>query len=166
LPLTTDEQVTSYVLQMPDGTAVRQLRPPGQTDLSIAATETLGNYRVRAGGRQERLDRGFSVNLPAESTRLERASSEKLVAALGKNRARVARTQGEIEVRVGQARTGRELFPIVVLLLALVLAGEQWLANRFYQGTSGAGDALRSGRRGDLRVAAKREPAAVSEAGV
>jgi hypothetical protein len=104
--------------------------------LSLATTDALGNYRVQAGGRQERLDRGFSVNLPAELTRLERADATQLVAALGKERARVARTREEIEVRVGLARTGRELFPIVILAVALVLAAEQWLANRFYQGAT------------------------------
>jgi hypothetical protein len=142
LPLAADEQVTSYVLSMPDGSAARQLRTESQPELSIAATEMLGNYRVRAGGRQERLDRGFSVNLPADATRLERASDTELVAALGNDRARVARTRDEIEVRVGQTRTGRELFPIVILILALVLAGEQWLANRFYEGPSAVGSRL------------------------
>ena len=72
LPLSPEEQVSSYVLQLPDATAVRQSLAPGQHDLSIAATEALGNYRVRAGGEQERLDRGFSVNLPPEMSRLER----------------------------------------------------------------------------------------------
>jgi uncharacterized hydantoinase/oxoprolinase family protein len=79
------------------------------------------------------------VNLPAELTRLERTKATELVAALGKERARVARSREEIEVRVGLARTGRELFPIVILVVALVLAAEQWLANRFYAGPSAVG---------------------------
>ena len=145
LPLAPEERVTSYVLQMPDGSAVRQPLTPGQQDLSLATTDALGNYRVQAGGRQERLDRGFSVNLPAELTRLERADATQLVAALGKERARVARTREEIEVRVGLARTGHELFPIVILAVALVLAAEQWLANRFYQGATSQTASTRGG---------------------
>jgi hypothetical protein len=136
LPLAPEERVTNYVLQMPDGSAVRQPLTPGQQDLTLATTEALGNYRVRAGGRQERLDRGFSVNLPAELTRLDRVDGAEFISALGKERARVARTREEIEVRVGLARTGRELFPIVILAVALVLAAEQWLANRFYVGAA------------------------------
>ncbi len=62
LPLSSEEQVSSYVLQLPDGSAMRQSLTSGQHNLSIAATEALGNYRVRAGGDQEQLDRGFSVN--------------------------------------------------------------------------------------------------------
>ncbi|MCI0334538.1 MAG: BatA domain-containing protein [Planctomycetes bacterium] len=145
LPLAPDEQVTSYVLRIPDGSALRQPLTPGQQDLSIAATETLGNYRVRAGGQQGRLDRGFSVNLPAELSRLERASAAEIVKALGKERTRVARTRGEIEIRVGLARTGRELFPALILALALVLAAETLLANRFYAG-AGSGSKLGASR--------------------
>jgi len=136
LPLTSDEQVTSYVLSMPDSSAVRQPLTPGQEDLSIAATEAIGNYRVRAGGQQERLDRGFSVNLPADVTRLERVNSAEIVKTLGDERARIARTRDEIEVEVGQGRVGRELFPTLILAVALVLAAEQWLSNRFYKGAS------------------------------
>jgi hypothetical protein len=137
VPLSAEEQVTSYALQMPDGSAVRQPLTPGQRDLSIAATETLGNYRVRAGGQTEKLDRGFSVNLPAELSQLERTDSSKLIDALGKDRTKVARTPEEIEVRVGLARSGRELFPALILAVALVLAAESLLANRFYAGSGG-----------------------------
>jgi hypothetical protein len=143
LPLAPEEQITSYVLQLPDAgaegqrwSAVRQPLAPGQQELTIAATETLGNYRVRAGGRQERLDRGFSVNLAAEATQLERIPAAEIIAALGKERLRIARTREEIEVRVGLARTGRELFPALILAMALALAAEGVLANRFYVGAA------------------------------
>jgi len=138
LRLDGQEQISGYVLSMPDGSAVRQSFTPGRQDLAVAVTEAVGNYRVRAGGREGRLDRGFSVNLPAEVSRLERAAPAELVEALGAKRARVARTRQEIEVRVGLGRVGRELFPALILAVALVLAAEQWLANRFYEGPSAA----------------------------
>jgi hypothetical protein len=147
VPLVAEEQVESYALVMPDDSAVRQPITPGQQELSIAATETLGNYRVRAGGEAERLDRGFSVNLPSDLTRLARADADGLVAALGKERTRVARNQGEIEVRVGLARTGRELFPALILALALVVAAEGLLANRFYAGPSAGAERSNFGLR-------------------
>jgi hypothetical protein len=139
LRLAPEEQVASYVLQMPatgpdDHTSsVRQSLAPGQQDVSIAATEMLGNYRLRAGGRGARLDRGFSVNLPPEMSRLERAVPSEIVESLGKDRARIARTKEEIELRVGLGRVGRELFPALILAVAVVLAAEQILANRFYK---------------------------------
>jgi hypothetical protein len=163
LPLSPNEQVTNYVLQLPDGSALRQPLAPGQMDLSIASTEMVGNYRLRAGGRQAKLDRGFSVNVPAESTRLDRASAKDIVNALGKERARVARSRDEIEVRVGLARTGRELFPALILAMALVLAAESLLANRFYGGLSALGSRL-SAREGFdetiLPTADSRQPTA------
>jgi hypothetical protein len=133
LRLAPEEQVASYALQMPDHSAVRQSLAPGQQDLSVAAAEALGNYRVRAGGQEGKLDRGFSVNLPAEVTRFDRAEVDQIVEALGDGRTRVARTREDIEVRVGLARMGRELFPWLIVAVALVLAGEQLLANRFYR---------------------------------
>ena len=135
LRLAPKEQVTSFALEMPAASAVRQSLAPGQADLSITSTDALGNYRVRAGGRQGRLDRGFSVNSPAENSRLARADFAAIESVLGKDRVRLARTREEIEVRVGLGRVGRELFPALILVLVVVLAAEQLLANRFYRST-------------------------------
>jgi hypothetical protein len=133
LPLTPGQRVSSYVLQLPDSSAVRQSLAAGQHDLSIATADAPGNYRVRAGGEQDKLDRGFSVNLPPEISRLERVETLELVKALGAERTRAARTRDEIELRVGVGRLGHELFPALILAVALVLAAEQLLANRFYE---------------------------------
>jgi hypothetical protein len=133
LRLAPEEQVTSFVLQMPSGEAVRRTLTPGQQELSVASTDEPGNYRVRAGGREGRLDRGFSVNLPAEMSRLTRTSLSQVADVLGKDRVRLARTRQEIEVRVGLGRVGRELFPMLIVAVAVVLAAEQLLANRFYR---------------------------------
>jgi hypothetical protein len=138
--LAPEEQVASYVLQMPAAgpddrtSSVRQTLTPGQQDVSIAATDTVGNYRLRAGGRGARLDRGFSVNLPPEISRLDRTVPNEITKSLGEGRTRIARTQEEIELRVGLGRVGRELFPALIVAVALVLAAEQLLANRFYKG--------------------------------
>jgi hypothetical protein len=155
IPLSLDEQVSSYVLQLPDGSAVRQSLTSGQHSLSIGATETAGNYRVRAGGQQERLDRGFSVNVPAQMSRLDRVAADEVIKALGKERTRVASTRDEIALRVGLGRVGRELFPALILAVAFVLAAEQVLANRFYAGSSdnvsrlSANGKFESGREGE-----------------
>jgi hypothetical protein len=161
--LAPEEQVSSYVLQMPTGTsegrtsAVRQTLTAGQQDVTIAATDALGNYRLRAGGKDGRLDRGFSVNLPAEINRLERAVPADIIESLGRDRTRIARTQEEIELRVGLGRVGRELFPALIVALAVVLAAEQLLANRFYGSAGAAGRAAsprvgekERGRRGEF----------------
>ena len=43
------------------------------------------------------------------------------------------RNRDEIDRSVSAGRVGQELFPYLIVLLVLVLAGEQVLANRFYQ---------------------------------
>jgi hypothetical protein len=78
------------------------------------------------------------VNAPAEMSRLDRVAAADVVKALGSERARVATNRDEIAVRVGLGRVGRELFPILILLVALAMAAEQLLANRFYSSEAGA----------------------------
>jgi hypothetical protein len=164
LRLAPEEQVASYALQMPDRSAVRQSLAPGQQDLSIATAEMLGNYRVRAGGQEGRLNRGFSVNLPAEITALDRAAADELVKALGDKRTRVARTREDIEVRVGLARMGRELFPWLILAVAAVLAAEQLLANRFYRSAGDENRSLDFGSRiAELRAGSSPTPAGAAD---
>jgi hypothetical protein len=142
LALPAGHQITSYVLQMPENggtaraSALRQSLAPGQSDVSIATTEAMGNYRVQAGGREGGLDRGFSVNVGPEMSRLERTTVERIADVLGPDRVRAARTRDEIEVRIGQGRIGNELFPMLILLVAAALAAELLLANRFYSHTS------------------------------
>jgi hypothetical protein len=143
LPLTGVEAFTSYVLQMPNAMggdrlpSVRQSLTPGQQDLTISSTEALGNYRVRAGGRDGGLNRGFSVNGGPELSQLDRMPLDEIAAVLGEDRVRVARSQEEIEVRIGLGRVGRELFPLLILAVAFMLGAEQLLANRFYRETLG-----------------------------
>lgn len=136
LYLSPQEQVSSYVLDIPGASPVRQTLTPGQTGLSVASTEALGNYRVRAGGQGGQLDRGFSVNCETSISELARVEYATIVDALGKDRVQIARSQEEIEVRVGQGRVGRELFPMLMVLLVIALGVETLLANRFYRDTA------------------------------
>ena len=69
---------------------------------------------------------------------MDRISAADAVKALGKERARVATNREEISLRVGLGRIGRELFPILILAVALAMAAEQLLANRFYSSEAGA----------------------------
>lgn len=122
----------SYVLTDPSGESSRQRVAKSSLALSIAAAETVGNYRVRAGG-EGGLDRGFSVNLAADESRLDRLDAAGLDEVLGKDRYRLARSRDEIDRDINLGRVGRELFPWLILAAALVLGIEQVLANRFYR---------------------------------
>jgi len=75
------------------------------------------------------------VNLPRAASDLERLPRDELDATLGPNRYHFARSKDEIVLGIGEARMGREFYPFLILVVALVLALEHLLANRFYRST-------------------------------
>ncbi len=137
LPLDPQHAFRSYVLTTPDGAETRLAHDLKQPALVIASSDSasqLGNYRVRAGGAAEGVDRGFSVNLPAEQTRLERLPEKELAEVFGAVPYRIARNRGQIELDLSTGRVGpAELFPWLIVAAALVLGVEHVLANRFYR---------------------------------
>jgi hypothetical protein len=136
VPLASRQKISSFVLQQPDGQALRQTLPPGQDTIRISTAEALGNYRLVAGGKSRTLDLGFSVNGAAASSLLARVDPAQWTAQLPGARVHLARTLADVQQDVDVGRTGRELFPWIILLVALVWGAEHLLANRFYLGAS------------------------------
>jgi hypothetical protein len=126
------QQVSNFVLRTPDGQGSGRIASGGD-ELAVGATDQLGNYRMTAGGRSEKLDRGFSVNAPPEASALERIDPATLLAALPPDRVRLADDLEEVEAYVNVGRSGRELYPWAIALVALVWGTEHVLANRFYR---------------------------------
>lgn len=104
----------------------------GDNSVVISFTERPGAYRMR-GDRGGPVSRGFAVNLAARSTDLQRLPREQLDELFGKDRYKLARSRKDIQREVGESRVGREFYPYLLAMLALVLALEHLLANRFYQ---------------------------------
>lgn len=123
----------SYLLTQPDGLEARLAPDLKQFLLTVAATEQLGNYRLQAGGSEGGVDLGFSVNLPAAETRLERVAEDELARLLDPLPVHIARDEREIELDLSTGRVGRELFPAIILLVAVLLGLEHVVANRFYR---------------------------------
>jgi hypothetical protein len=132
LQLNPQDKYDSYVLSTPDGTEVRIAPDLKKHELAVAATDQPGNYRVRAGGTAEGVDRGFSVNLAAGQTRLERISAGELGALFGPVPHRLARTRDEIDLDFGSGDLW-DLFPGLILAVAVILGLEHVAANRFYK---------------------------------
>ena len=130
LPNARDRRPERYQLFTPLG----QLQEVTAVDdqVSVRFTSLPGPYRLK-GHRGGPVVRGFSVNLPETASCLERLDREALDPILGPDRYHYARDQQEIVWGVGQARRGREFYPILILLVALVLGLEHLLANRFYR---------------------------------
>ena len=136
LPLAPAEHVANFALALPDGVIEKRSLAPTLDDIVITDTSAIGHYRVLAGGQQSTLNRGFSVNASSRFSQLARIDRDQLLETLGKDRVKLAETRQEIDVRVGQARFGSELFGWLVALLVMVLIAEHLLSNRFYRQTS------------------------------
>jgi hypothetical protein len=91
-----------------------------------------GAYRL-LGQRGGAVVRGFSANLPLAATDLTRAPPERLDSALGEDRYQLARTRDDFRRKIGLARQGREFYPFLLVMLAVVMGMEYLLANRFYK---------------------------------
>lgn len=132
LQLDSRRRESTYQLFAPGGLSFPLSADLKRHMLEITATDQVGNYRVRAGAAAE-VDRGYSVNFALGQTQLQRIAKEELAKILASSAYRVARTQNEIERDINTGRVGRELFPTLILLVALALAMEHLVANRFYK---------------------------------
>jgi hypothetical protein len=127
------QQVENFVLHLPDGQAMSRVATTGENELAVSVTDALGNYRLTAGGQSQRLNRGFSVNVPPEVSELSRLEPKVLTESLPKERVRLADNLEAVENYVDIGRSGRELYPLAIALVALIWGSEHILANRFYR---------------------------------
>jgi hypothetical protein len=135
LPLTQNQPYSTYLLSTPRGDSFRQTIDDKQQAIIVPATDRIGNYRIKAGGEADGLNRGFSVNLPVTASDLQRFDEARLPDVFGQSQFRLAHNQEEIDRDVSAGRVGQELFPLLMLLIVAILGCEQVLANRFYRET-------------------------------
>ncbi len=133
LPLDAERARPIYSLTTPRGDQLRVPANDKQNAIVITSTDVPGNYRVQAGGGEQAIDMGFSVNLPAAATNLQRVTPDELKELFGDVPFRLAHNRDEIDRNVSAGRVGQELFPYLIVLLAIVLGCEQVLSNRFYK---------------------------------
>ena len=131
--LDASDRQPMYLLTTPRGDQLRTPPSDGGELLVVTITESPGNYAIAAGGGDQQVRLGFSANLPATISELARASESDLQAAFGPAPFRLAHNRDEIDRSISAGRVGQELFPYIIVLLVLILAGEQVLSNRFYQ---------------------------------
>jgi hypothetical protein len=135
VPLPLDRRFPTYTLQGPGltGADTAVTRPENANELRLTQPKEAGQYTL-TGGNREWVSQ-FSVNVPpAECVLLPRLGAEVVeelfgadsLVALGQNRP----LRDALE---GQLRQPVELFPWLMLLLLVVLAVENLLANRFYR---------------------------------
>jgi hypothetical protein len=133
LQLPEEQRELIFSLRTPEGEEYPQSIDPKTGTITITTTALPGNYALRSGGTQGGVRRGFSVNIPAASTNLTRLTREEFTDLLGKDRFRLSRGRDEIERDVNLGRTGREMYPLLIVLVAIALGLENLLANKFYR---------------------------------
>ena len=135
LRLDPNQELTKFTLKNPQKEDVDLTADQKKGSIAVPNTATAapGNYQVESGGTDSGVRRGFSTNIPAAATSLTRIKSDELTALLGAGRFKLAHGREEIDRSVSVGRVGRELYPLLIFLVALVLAGESLLSNRFYK---------------------------------
>jgi hypothetical protein len=131
LPLEEQTRQSTYLLAAPNG--VKTTHTAQGHELPISGVEQVGNYQVLAGGRSSGADRGFSVNYSPQQTRLDRLDERALAELFGRFTFRLTHGTKQIDRSIGLASQGPELYPILIMVVAGVLALEYVMANRFYQ---------------------------------
>lgn len=130
VPLDRRDVTTAFV-RTPGGDDFPAAVDPLRGTVTFTATREAGNYVVQAGGRDQGVTTGFSVNLDPSATDFHRLGPEELAAVLGP-KARLARSEDELARDVELDRIGAELFGWVILLAALAMAADWIVANRFH----------------------------------
>lgn len=133
LSLRGDVSQRSFLVTAPDGMKYGVSADLAAGTVVVATTDQPGNYRLQAGGTEGGVDRGFSVNLAMASTDLDRLDPQETKTLFGAAAKHIVRNRDQIERSVAGDRVGRELFPLLIVLVALALGLEHLVANRFYR---------------------------------
>lgn len=135
LPVDTDKGFNIALVKGPgDRPGERRDIAANETRLPILRPEVLGHWGVAlTGPGGSARSTGFSVNPPATESRIKTLTKEQLDTVFGKEGYALAQDPDSLEKAVGLARVGVEFFPWLMLLLMIVLAFENYLANRFYK---------------------------------
>ncbi|REJ89997.1 MAG: hypothetical protein DWQ35_17420 [Planctomycetota bacterium] len=138
--LDSGSEFEQFLLTSPSGDTSRIAVDRRDRSLRVVDTHEAGQYELRAGGAEgTRL--GFSVNLPAAVTQLERIGTETLSEALGDAMPSISRDRDTL-LRSRQEVRGKgawEAYPWLMLIVVFVMAGEQLVSTLFYRRHATAG---------------------------
>jgi hypothetical protein len=143
----------TYLLFSPRGGRPQEVSAETDT-IIVKTTEAVGAYRMKAKGGGFPV-RGFCVNLPPSASDLTRAAPQQLDEAIGAGNYKLFHSRDEIQPGIDADRRGREFYSSLILMVAVLLAMEHLLANRFYpKDTQAATSAIADFRRPEADKAA------------
>ncbi len=112
------------------GIAWQEFSASGDT-LTYPFADVPGTYHVRNAKKRE-LQRGFSVNVPRAATQMTRIHPPFLDAMFGTDNFAIVHDQHDVQRQISKVRRGRDFYPWILTMFAIVLGLEFVLANRFY----------------------------------
>ncbi len=122
-----------FTLIGPGITDVRVPRARGENVLRITQAVLPGNYAVFDPDTRQRIA-SFSLNLPPEETQLDRVPVEQIESLLGSGSVLTVDYKTSLaDALHGHWQEPLELFPLLMIVLLIVLAVENLLANKFYR---------------------------------
>ena len=95
-------------------------------------TDLPGHYRLK-GQLDGPVLRGFSTSLEPAATDLARLEPDRLDTFFGAERYQVVQQQDEIKRQQGTNRRGKELYPLLMLMLLIAMSVENLISNQFYR---------------------------------
>ena len=95
-------------------------------------TDLPGHYRLK-GQLDGPVLRGFSTSLELAATDLTRLEPNRLDTVFGSDRYEVVQQKEEIKRQQGTNRRGKELYPLLMLMLLVAMAVENLISNQFYR---------------------------------
>lgn len=133
------EQVQEkYLLRKP---SLQQLPGPIPQDRNyvvLTEVDPIGHYRFASGQGADAFVSGFSVNSDDRESQFDQITDSELNVLLGEERYSRARHIEELDRAVQSSRLGREIFPLLMVLVVILFAGEHFVANRFYDESAAA----------------------------
>lgn len=125
----------SAVLELPDAERVTIPTEPNKRRIRFAGTRHVGPYRLLFDSSDAAVSAsadGFCVNTPASDFDLTALEPDQLKAYWEPIPIQTVSNASEVVSGRFSRGVGRELFPIVVVLLGILLAAETAFSNRFY----------------------------------
>jgi hypothetical protein len=108
--------------------------PEPQSELRLRQAEAPGNYVLEAASGEKRIAAAFSVNIAPEESDLSRVPPGEIEALFGPGAViPVDRKTNIRELFKGHWNEPVELFPLLMVIVLMILAVENLLANKFYR---------------------------------
>jgi hypothetical protein len=127
----------SFHLQGPGVTGAASIVPrPEKNEVLLRQAVAAGNYTLFDHNSQ--IVAGFTLNVKPEESDLTRVDPEKIVTLFGQDSVVTVERSGNLRDKIKGANPPLDMVPWLMILLLLVLAAENLLANKFYRGEGGS----------------------------